>query len=298
MREAGKPGAVGPDTVFQLASCSKPIASSVAAALVGQGHLTWDTRIAAIDPAFQLHDAYPTAEVTVRDLFAHRSGLPGNAGNDLESLGYTRAEILRRVHVLNPAGSFRAVYGYSNFGITEGAVAAAKAAGLGWEKAAQDIIFRPLGMSATSARYADFLAQPDRAVLHVPGGARWIARLTRDPDAQSPGGGISSSARDMARWVRMELNEGSLDGKQIVATAALRETHKPIILTGLNPADQRPSFYGLGWAVSFGPHGPVWEHAGAFTNGARTIVRLLPDQHLGIVVLTNPSFLFAERASP
>ena len=180
-----------------------------------------------------------------------------------------------------------AVYGYSNFGITEGAVAAAKAAGLGWEDAAQDMIFRPLGMSATSARYADFLAQPDRAVLHVPGGARWVARLTRDPDAQSPGGGISSSARDMARWVRMELNEGSLDGKQIVAAAALRETHKPIILTGLNPADQRLSFYGLGWAVSFGLHGPVWEHAGAFTNGARTIVRLLPDQHLGIVVLTN-----------
>ena len=114
VREAGKPDAVGPDTVFQLASCSKPVASSVAAALVGQGHLTWDTRIAAIDPAFQLHDAYPTAEVTVRDLFAHRSRLPGNAGNDLESLGYTRAEILRRVHVLNPAGSFRAVYGYSN----------------------------------------------------------------------------------------------------------------------------------------------------------------------------------------
>jgi CubicO group peptidase (beta-lactamase class C family) len=76
VRKAGENAAVDPDTVFQLASCSKPIASTVVAALVSDGAVTWDTRIADADPGFRLHDAYPSAEVTVRDLFAHRSGLP------------------------------------------------------------------------------------------------------------------------------------------------------------------------------------------------------------------------------
>ena len=72
VREAGKNAAVDPDTVFQFASCSKPISSTVVAALVSDGAVSWDTRIAEADPGFHLHDAYPSAEVTVRDLFAHR----------------------------------------------------------------------------------------------------------------------------------------------------------------------------------------------------------------------------------
>ena len=70
------------DTVFQLASLSKPLAATVVAALVGDKKLSWDTRIADVDPEFRLQENYPTAEVTVRDMFAHRSGLSGNAGND------------------------------------------------------------------------------------------------------------------------------------------------------------------------------------------------------------------------
>ena len=134
VRKAGENAAVDPDTVFQLASCSKPIASTVVAALVSDGAVTWDTRIADADPGFRLHDAYPSAEVTIRDLFAHRSGLPGNAGNDLEEQGleqgFNRDEILHRIRHLQPSSSFREICAYSNFGLTEGGVAAAKAAGL------------------------------------------------------------------------------------------------------------------------------------------------------------------------
>jgi CubicO group peptidase (beta-lactamase class C family) len=103
VRKAGENAAVDPDTVFQLASMSKPLASTVVAALVSDGAITWDTRIADADPGFRLHDAYPSAEVTVRDLFAHRSGLPANAGNDLEQLGFSRDEILRRIRNLEPS---------------------------------------------------------------------------------------------------------------------------------------------------------------------------------------------------
>jgi CubicO group peptidase (beta-lactamase class C family) len=157
VREVGKDDLVDADTVFQLASCSKAIAATIVAAIVQDGKtVTWDTRIADVDPEFRLHDAYPTAELTIRDLFAHRSGLPGDAGNDLENLGFGREEILHRLRYLKPESSFRSAYSYSNFGITEGAVAAAKAAGLAWEDAAEERLYKPLGMTSTSSRYSDF----------------------------------------------------------------------------------------------------------------------------------------------
>ena len=72
-----------------------------------------------------------------RDLFNHRSGLSGNAGNDLEGLGFTRSDIVHQLRYLKPASSFRSAYTYSNFGLTEGALAAARAIGLDWEDAAR-----------------------------------------------------------------------------------------------------------------------------------------------------------------
>ena len=88
LREMGKPETVDADTVFQIASMSKPISSTIVAALVGEGVVDWNSRIVDLDPAFALHDPYPTQQLTVRDLFAHRSGLPGSAGDDLEDIGY------------------------------------------------------------------------------------------------------------------------------------------------------------------------------------------------------------------
>ncbi len=288
-REAGKPELVDADTVFQLASMSKPISSTVVAALVGEEEekVGWDTRIAEIDPGFRLHDAYPTAEVTIRDLFAHRSGLWGDVGNDIEWLGYSRDEILGRLKLLEPGGSFRARYSYSNFGLTEGGVAAARAAGVSWEDLADAKLFRPLGMRTASFRHRDFLARANRASLHVPVDGAWSPKVKRNPDAQAPGGGASGSARDLTQWVRLQLAGGKLGGTPVIGSAALAETHLPHILRGKNPFSGEASFYGLGWGIDSGRRGTHWSHAGAFSAGARTGVDLLPAEQLGIVVLCN-----------
>ncbi len=287
VREAGKPERVDAGTVFQLASCSKPMASTVVAALIGDGKLSWESRIADIDPGFQLHDPYATAELTVADLFAHRSGLPGAAGNELEEIGYDRSEILRRLRLVPPSSSFRAGYSYSNSGLTEGALAAARAAATTWEDAAEQRLFHPLGMSSTSARYRDFIARANRAALHVRIDDRWAATQQRDADPESPAGGISSSARDMAQWMRLQLAGGLLGGRRIVDAAALARTHDPVMPRGLNPATRLPSFYGLGWGIQYGPHGEVWNHSGAFSQGAQTAVTLVPSLQLGVVALAN-----------
>jgi CubicO group peptidase (beta-lactamase class C family) len=276
------------DTVFQLASLSKPIGSTVIAELVGEGKITWDTKLSFLDPTFEMFDPWVTREITIRDMYAHRSGLPEHAGDLLEDLGFTRAEILYRLRYQHPASSFRSHYAYTNFGMTEGAIAAAKAYGLQWEEASKQKLYNPLGMNSTSSWYADFVARKNKALGHVLVDGKWMQKFKRDPDAQSPTGGVSSSLNDLAIWMRLQLANGKFESKQIVPEKALAETHQPHMLTGSNPFTRLPTFYGLGWNVSYDPEGRLrLNHSGAFDLGAATYVNLVPDERLGIVVLTN-----------
>lgn len=289
VREVGRPERVGPDTVFQVASVSKPLASTVVAAVVGQGRIDWDDPAVRHDPAFALNDPYVTAHATFADLLSHRSGLRTSAGDLLEDLRYGREEILSRLH-REPLDTFRSSYHYSNFGYTMGAVAAASAAGMAWEDLAEELLFTPLGMPSSSYRHADYAAAPDRAVLHVrEGGGPWQARYQRHPDAQAPAGGASSTIRDLARWMRLQLAVGQFEGKQVVDADALAQTHVPHTVSGAPSVSAgRTRFYGLGWNVSYDAQARLQlGHSGAFYLGAATAVQLLPGEQLGIVVLTN-----------
>lgn len=288
VREAGKPDRIDADTVFQVASVSKPIASTVLAALVGEGRIDWDDRVIDHDPGFRMYDPFVTRELRLRDLLCHRSGLPDHCGDLLEDVGYDRSEILRRLRFQPPASSFRSKYAYTNFGYSEAGYAAAKASGESWEELAAKKLFGPLGMTASSYRFADYAKAKNRALLHVRVDGKWTAKNTRQPDAQSPAGGASSTLNDLARWMRLQLNEGKFDGRQLVATAALAETHTPQIVTGFTPDQGRLSSYGLGWIVSVERGGKVfWKHSGAFSLGMRTEVAVLPGEELAIAVLSN-----------
>ena len=86
VRDTTDPQPVDPDTVFQLASLSKPIASTVVSSIVSDGLATWDDPLIKHDPGFALSDPWVTSQVTLKDMFAHRSGLPGSAGEDLEDV--------------------------------------------------------------------------------------------------------------------------------------------------------------------------------------------------------------------
>ncbi len=209
VRDTSGKSSVDADTVFQLASLSKPIGSTVVAELVGEGKITWDSKLSVLDPTFAMFDPWVTREITIRDMYAHRSGLPEHAGDLLEDLGFTRAEILHRLRYQQPSSSFRSHYAYTNFGMTEGAIAAAKAYNVEWENASEQKLYRPLGMSSTSSRYSDFMARRNKALGHVLVAGKWVQKFKRDPDAQSPTGGVSSSVTTtdflrfgMERWLR------------------------------------------------------------------------------------------------
>ncbi len=288
VRDTGTGEAVDADTVFQLASVSKPIGSTVVAELIGEGKITWDSRIADLDPSFAMNIPWVTSALQLRDLYAHRSGLPDHWGDLHEDLGFTRAETLYRARFQRPSTSFRTGYAYTNFGMTEGGVAAAKAYGLEWEDASEEKLYKPLGMTSTSSRFADFMARTNKALGHVLVDGKWVQKYKRDPDTESPAGGVSSSVTDLAKWMRLQLAEGKFDGKQIVDKDALAETHLPMIMINPTSLSGIPQFYGLGWNVGYDEDGRrKISHSGAFALGAGTNVNMSLTDGLGIVVLTN-----------
>lgn len=320
--------AVDAQTVFPVASLSKPVSATVVAAASADGEVGWDTPIREQLPWFQLSDPRVSEQVTVGDMFAHRSGLPEHAGDDLEDLGYDRPAILHGLRHLS-LEQFRTSYGYTNFGLTAGAQAVATAAGTPWEELSRQLVFEPLGMSSTSYSFEDLGSRDNRAVGHVregvdpdddnddeadhpPNGGQtagsggtesdrsgsdestepgWVpADPQRDPDAQSPAGGLSSSAEDLARWMMMVLADGAgPTGDRVVPVDALREALTPQSVSSPPQAGaDRPGEYGYGFNVGTTSSGRVqWSHSGAFTRGAATAMLMIPDLDLGIATLTN-----------
>src|SRR5258705_2046341 len=139
---------IDPDTVFQLASVSKPVSATVVAHQVGVNAIGWDTPIVSKLPWFALSDPVVTPMVSVGDMFAHRSGLPDHAGDMLEDLGYARRYVLERLRQL-PLEPFRISYAYTNFGLTAGAEAVAGSARKSLEDLAHQGLVRPPRIAAT-----------------------------------------------------------------------------------------------------------------------------------------------------
>ncbi|WP_431233636.1 serine hydrolase [Mycolicibacterium psychrotolerans] len=294
---------VDPDTVFQLASVSKPIGATVVAHQVSQNAIGWNTPVTDKLPWFALSDPAATKMVTVGDLYSHRSGLPDHAGDQLEDLGYDRRYILERLRQL-PLAPFRISYAYTNFGLTAAAEAVAVAAGKSWEDLSDEVLYRPLAMASTSSRFADYEARPDKAVGHIRIDGAYKPLYKRDADPEAPAGGVSSSVNDLTHWLTMMLANGQYNGRQIVDPAALLPAVSPQIVS--NPPTEpamRSGFYGYGFNVGTTSAARVQlSHSGAFDLGAATNFVIIPSADVAIVALTNatptgiPETLTAEFA--
>ena len=285
-RQEDKPETVDADTVFQLASVSKPISSTVVGAAFTKklSSIGWDDPVQKVLPGFRLSDPWVNAHVTAADLFAHRSGLPDHSGNLLEDLGYDRGEILS-LHRYYPLKRFRDNYDYTNYGLTAGAEAIAKASGVAWEDLARQVLFEPLGMTSSSFDFADLQQRKNRAAMHTKVDGKWVPNLEANYDPQAPAGSASASLKDMAAWVTMLLAEG----KPVMGVEQLQRIWKPATVKPVIPEiGAAASFYGLGWNVNYEPTGELRvSHSGAFGRGAATTVTLYPSKGLAFVGLTN-----------
>jgi CubicO group peptidase (beta-lactamase class C family) len=288
-RVAGTNAPVDADTVFQLASMSKSLGATVVAHQVGLGAVAWDTPVRRHLPWFELSDRVVSEQLTIGDLYAHRSGLPDHAGDRLEDMGYDQQQVLQRLRHL-PLDSFRKSYHYTNFGLTAAAAAVATASGTDWATLSEQTLYGPLGMRRTSSRFADFQTRSNRVVGHIKIDGAWVPGPVRMPDAQAPAASISASVNDVARWLSMMLGRGLFQGTRIVDAAALDSAVSPQALSSPASGERPAGHYGYGFNVGTTAAGlSSFGHSGGFLLGTGTAYMVVPATNVGIVALTNAS---------
>lgn len=293
VRELGKLAGVDENTLFAIASNTKAFTAAALAMLVDRGTLAWDDRVIEHLPYFQLYSPYVTQEMRVRDLLCHRSGL-GTFSGDLIWYGtnYTRQEVVRRVRYLPPAGGFRAHYGYSNIMFLAAGEIVAAATGRRWDEFIETEIFEPLGMANSYTSVDSLPGKPNVATPHAGNGDRVVSFAWYDWDNISPAGGIISSVSDMAKWLRLQLNRGAWDGRTYFSEAASRTMWTPHMSYEVSEESEElyPSThfraYGLGWGLMDYLGRKVASHGGGY-DGMFSRVALVPEENLGLVILTN-----------
>ena len=291
MRGGPHDGAVDANTLFQVGSVTKAFTSAAIAMLVDDRKLGWDTRVIDVLPGFRMYDPWVTREIRIRDLLCHRSGLPAFAG-DMMAFGstLTRDELVRRIRFLKPVSSFRTRYAYSNLMFVAAGAVVAAASGESWDGFVGSRIFTPLEMTSTTTSAGVLSASPNAARPWARVNGVNVPVERRNADNIAPAGGISSSAHDLAQWMLLQLGGGEFKGRQIFSKAASRQmwTVQMPIATRPEPDGSEPMFhgYGLGWNLSeYSGHKIVY-HGGALI-GMTSLVMMVPDKHLGVVVLTN-----------
>lgn len=296
VRELGKPAPVDARTVFAIGSSTKAFTAAAVAMLVDEKKVALDAPASAYLPTFQLSDPYASRELTVRDLLSHRSGL---ARGELVwyGSGYDRDEILRHVRFMQPSWSFRSQFGYQNIMYLAAGQVAAHAANASWDDLVATRIFAPLGMTASSTSVRAVAGLPDVATPHAlvdtlagPGVVRPVA--WRNIDNIAPAGSINSTALDMAQWVRLQLGRGAYGGRRLVSEKLMDEMHTPQIAIPIDTGARRLnpythfSNYGMGWFLEDYRGREVWHHGGN-VDGFTALAAMLPEEKLGLVVLTN-----------
>jgi CubicO group peptidase (beta-lactamase class C family) len=292
-RKLGEIQHVDGDSLFAIGSNTKAFTTLALGLLVQDGRLSWDDLVIRHLPGFEMYDPYVTREIRVRDLLCHRSGL-STWGGDLMSIGstYDRTEVVRRARYIPPATGLRYEYGYSNLMFAVAGEMFPALTGLSWEDFIHRRIFEPLGMarSCTSIRDLEHLDNVARPHARLGGQVRCVPY--RNVDNDGPAGSINSSASDMVRWLRLLLADGIWEGQQLVEPSILDETRSPHTPLRIPPEGRAliPSrhflAYGLGWFL-MDYHGRMLVFHGGGIDGMLSQVVLVPEEKLGIVVLTN-----------
>lgn len=290
VRESGKPDRVDPDTVFAIGSATKAFTGAALAMLVDEKKIAWDGAVHGYMPAFALHEPFATHNATVRDLLSHRTGFSSGYGWLWTGSGFDRNEIIRRLRFQTGGPGFRNRFHYANEIYTAAGEIVPAVTGTSWDEFMAARFFRPLGMTRTSTSVTSLRGMSNVATPHGEVDGKLLSFPFRQIDNVGGAGAINSSARDMAQWVRLQLNDGVYEGKRLIAADTLAETRAGQMIPrgGLGNAAPGAKFaeYGLGWIVNDYRGKKVVQHAGA-VDGMLGLVAMIPEEKLGIVVLTN-----------
>lgn len=277
--------AATPETLFRIGSITKLFTSTAAMQLYEQGQMDIDTPLVRYLPEFTLRNRFKeTAQVTVRSLMTHHSGLPSDYLKGMwtaQPESFTRlVDHLRDEYMAKPPGY---VYSYSNVGMALLGHAVQNVSGQAFNEYVTDSILRPIGM------HDSYLDNGLRLTPNASLGYRNGKRDEIVPLRDVPAGGMNSSALDLGRFLQTIFAGGQANNKQVIETATLEEMLKPQYAD--NPLDFDLEI-GLGWHLSglgdidIRNAGLVAHHGGGTLLFHSQLIAI-PEHKLGIVVLAN-----------
>jgi CubicO group peptidase (beta-lactamase class C family) len=290
--EAGLP--VTDQTLFPIGSSTKAFSASLIATLVDDGHFGWDTPVIDVLPGFRMYDPTATLHLTPRDMLCHRSGLPRHDLLWYNNTALTRSDVVARLRYLAPSRQLRQTFQYNNLLYITAGHLAEHTLGCTWEQAVRDRLLEPLGMTNTNFAVAESQKSDDHSLPYLEKESECHSIPLRGIDLAGPAGSINSCAADMARWALLNAGGGEVEGGRVLSSAAMRELHAPAMAMQGNElsviaelyTETFHTAYALGWILETYRGHKVVQHGGNI-DGFSAMVSLLPEQRLGLVVLTN-----------
>lgn len=290
VRRAGTRETVTPDTVFRLASLSKPVAATSASVLVNEGKISWDTTVTSVLPNITFSNARYGKQLTLRHVLSQSSGLPRHTYSHFIDAGKSYADTVARLRYVNfvcPPGK---CFAYQNVPYSLSGEMMKKKAGMSFEQYTEEKIFDPLGMRSASYGLTSYNASPNRAAPHVNNGKRWIpTAVTGNWYRVAPAAGVNASIVDMSRFLLAQMGKR----QDVLPLAVLNPIQARV--TKNTPAQ---NYYGVRKAVGNTAYGMGWRvfdygryknfiHHGGHVKGFRTEMVFNRDLQIGMVFLSN-----------
>ena len=283
-RDTGAP--VTPDTRFAIGSITKGFTATLIATYVDEGLLAWDRPVAEVLPDFRVADPVASESLTLRDLLTHRSGLPRHDMTWYRS-GQTRDALYAGLRWLPPTAGLRDRAQYQNLMVMVAGRMAEQVGGRSWEDLVKERLLVPLGMVSTgfwtqgngnSAKFASGYAERDGELERTP---------FLDLTGIAPAASLASTARDLASWLRFQLDGGRVGEVRLVSAAQWNEIHRAQVVADPLPFPEFASdAYGLGWRVTSYRGRPAFGHDG-MVDGYSAVVMVVPGNRFAIAVLAN-----------
>ena len=284
------------NTVFRLASLSKAFATAMAALMVQDGVITWDTKIANVLPTFSLADVNASQKVTVADILSHRVGLPHNTYDRMLEADEPYELLVTRLSEVPMACPVGDCYGYQNIAFSLIGDVTYAVTGDFFYHEVETHIFHPLGMETATYGRDALEGTKSWARPHRRAGRGWIPFTPNEAYYHvPPAAGVNASIRDMEQWLIAQMG-GRPD---VLSPAVLEELHEPRVATDRERSSTPwrrgrllNAQYALGWRVYDYAGQTLIFHAGA-VQGYRAMIAFLPKYRFGAVMLWN-----CESAAP
>ena len=290
VRRAGTRETITPDTVFRLASLSKPVAATSASVLVNEGKIAWDTTITSVLPNVTFSNARYGKQLTLRHVLSQSSGLPRHTYSHFIDAGKSYADTVARLRYVNfvcPPGK---CFAYQNVPYSLSGEMIKKKAGMSFEQYTEEKIFDPLGMRSASYGLNSYNASPNRAAPHVNNGKRWIpTAVTGNWYRVAPAAGVNASIVDMSRFLLAQMGKR----QDVLPLSVLNPIQSRV--TKNTPAQNYygvrkavgNTAYGMGWRVFDYGRNKNFIHHGGHVKGFRTEMVFNRDLQIGMVFLSN-----------